>query len=302
MFRQGAKVIVPSQVITDGLLPGDEVDHLHLEDVPGKAQRCFAAIDCGVKVFLLSSGKQLVDLPSLHSHPITSLLFFRPLLLLITAAKDGAIKVWDSSWQLCSTFVGHCGRVTSLVPYPCGPTILSGSLDATIRVWNLSTCDQVEILDHIVPVEGLYAQPGVFHLLSHSGRQVKVWKVQHLYTPTTLTGCGVHHLTATTHPKVPLRLLASCADSAVRVVSSASGHVTTTALLPMGQQIISTAYFALEELLFTLDHEGVVTVFNTRAKNPSTKMTTWTSTEDVGQYTCLALYEMAMDEVSSKNY
>jgi len=40
--------------------------------------------------------------------------------------------------------------------------------------------------------------------------------------------------------------LASCADSAVRVVSSASGHVTTTALLPMGQQIISTAYFALE--------------------------------------------------------
>lgn len=36
------------------------------------------------------------------------------------------------------------------------------------------------------------------------------------------------------------------------------------------------------ELLFTLDHEGVVTVFNTRAKNPSTKMATWTSTEDVG--------------------
>lgn len=211
-------------LLQDGLLPGDEVDHLHLEDVPGKAQRCFTAFDCGIKVgkgkllltlyqqkvvtlphphhqvFLLSSGKQLVDLPSLHSRPVTSLLFFRPLRLLITAAKDGAstypfmsskpsllsslitnrrgwdayictlnwavmkprnmatfmvqkvirtnshtVKVWDSSWQLCCTFVGHCGAVTSLVPYPCGPTILSGSLDATIRVWNLKTQNQVEM-------------------------------------------------------------------------------------------------------------------------------------------------------------
>jgi len=44
----------------DGLLPGDEVDHLHLEDVPGKAQRCFAAIDCGVKVL-----KQFINLVAL---------------------------------------------------------------------------------------------------------------------------------------------------------------------------------------------------------------------------------------------
>lgn len=53
--------------------------------------------------------------------------------------------MWDSSWELVCTFVSHCGAVTSLVPYPYGPMVVSGSSDATIRVWNLATCDQVEV-------------------------------------------------------------------------------------------------------------------------------------------------------------
>ena len=101
------------------------------------------------------------------------------------------------------------------------------------------------------------------------------------------------------------------------------------------------------DLLYTLDHEGAITMFSTKAKNPSAKMDTWSTTEDIGKkaaqqsftilpfsrspsfppsflppsppplsllppllspsfppsslptghYTCLALYEMAMDEV-----
>ena len=85
------------------------------------------------------------------------------------------------------------------------------------------------------------------------------------------------------------------------------------------------------DLLYTLDHEGAITMFSTKAKNPSAKMATWSITEDIGKkaaqqsftilpfsrspsfpsflsllplsslptghYTCLALYEMAMDEV-----
>ena len=36
-------------------------------------------------------------------------------------------------------------------------------------------------------------------------------------------------------------------------------------------------------LLYTLDHEGAVTVFSTEAKNPSAKMATWSTTEDIGK-------------------
>ena len=75
--------------LQEGLSPDDEATTLHLEDVPGKAQRCFAAVGSGVKIFLMSSGKLLVNLEELHSRPISALMFFRPLRLVITAAKDG---------------------------------------------------------------------------------------------------------------------------------------------------------------------------------------------------------------------
>lgn len=79
--------------LQDGLEAEDEVDLLHLEDVPGKAQRCFASVGTGVRVFLLSSGKLLNSLPDLHSVPISALTFFRPLRLVVTASRDGASKL-----------------------------------------------------------------------------------------------------------------------------------------------------------------------------------------------------------------
>ena len=69
------------------------MDLLHLEDVPGKAQRCFATVGTGVRVFLLSSGKLLNNVPELHSVPISAMLFFRPLRVVVTASKDGASQL-----------------------------------------------------------------------------------------------------------------------------------------------------------------------------------------------------------------
>ena len=101
-------------------------------------------------------------------------------------------------------------------------------------------------IDHTIPVEGLYCEPGSTHLLSYSTRQVKVWQVQQLYTQTALTGNEVRYLVSTTHPKVPLRVLASCADSAVRVVSPVTGDIITTALLPIGTDPIYLVYFSFQ--------------------------------------------------------
>ncbi len=56
-----------------------------------------------------------------------------------------SVKVWDSNWNLVCTFVGHSGCVTSLTPHPYGPMIVSGSTDTSLRVWNLTLRDQVEM-------------------------------------------------------------------------------------------------------------------------------------------------------------
>ena len=73
----------------------------------------------------------------MHVAPLMNLMYYHKLFLLV--------KVWDSSWDLLCTFVSHGSCVTSLVPYPYGPMVVSGSSDATIRVWNLATHDQVEV-------------------------------------------------------------------------------------------------------------------------------------------------------------
>ena len=126
------------------------------------------------QVYHLVSGRLLADLLNLHSRPLSAILFFRPLKLLITAARDGtsegdehkhpsllflsvfppshssspslppSVKAWDSQWLLQGSFIGHQGPVSSLAPYPHGPFIISGSLDMSLRVWSLTAWDEVD--------------------------------------------------------------------------------------------------------------------------------------------------------------
>lgn len=100
-------------------------------------------------------------------------------------------------------------------------------------------------LDNGAPVHGLHSSPGTPHILTHSHHVVKGWRVQQLYKRSAVVGREILSLTATTHPLVPRRLLASCADSAVRLVCPVGGHLITTALLPLGHSVISLVHFPL---------------------------------------------------------
>ena len=50
------------------------------------------------------------------------------------------------------------------------------------------------------------------------------------------------YLTSTTHPRIPLRLVAICNDSTIRIISPVNGTKLTTALLPASSTITSVAY------------------------------------------------------------
>ncbi len=67
-----------------------------------------------------------------------------------------------------------------------------------------------------------------------------------LYDLATNIGSSALFLQASSHPLVPLRVVAACADSAVRVVSPISMDVLTTALLPLDREIVSVCYVVLE--------------------------------------------------------
>lgn len=106
----------------------------------------------------------------------------------ISCTHSLSVKVWTSSWDLYCTFIGHQSPVTGLSPYTTGAFIISGSLDNTLRVWNLIHCDQVQQLDHNVPVQGLVSEPGHSTVVSYSSRQLRLWCVNQLYQRTTIIG------------------------------------------------------------------------------------------------------------------
>ena len=56
----------------------------------------------------------------------------------------------------------------------------------------------------------------------------------------------VIELHATSHPLVPLRLVAACSDGAVRLVSPISGTILTTSLLHHSSIILNTLYKAFD--------------------------------------------------------
>ena len=59
------------------------------------------------------------------------------------------VKVWDGLWRLCSTFVGHRGMIPYPAPYAHLPRIISDSMDATIREWNLETLESKLLKDQL---------------------------------------------------------------------------------------------------------------------------------------------------------
>jgi WD40 repeat protein len=62
---------------------------------------------------------------------------------IVTAGSDNLIRIWDLATAQCSLqLVGHTGTVTSLAVAPGGSTLVSGSYDTTIRVWELPTASQ----------------------------------------------------------------------------------------------------------------------------------------------------------------
>lgn len=109
---------------------------------------------------------------------------------LVTAAKDGSIKVWDDECNIKIVFIGHLNSVSSVALYPFGPYIMSGSLDSTIRVWSLDTYDEVDRILTKQPIRGLCTTAGGDDLFSYSSDGFQVWKIEHIHSPFTVIGYG----------------------------------------------------------------------------------------------------------------
>ena len=97
-----------------------------------------------VRLLDAASGKPVADLPE-RPGEVLALCFCGPDLL-ASAGSGNVIHLWDlSTRQERCRLVGHTGSVTTLVFHRDAATLISGSYDTTVRLWDVKNQSQEKV-------------------------------------------------------------------------------------------------------------------------------------------------------------
>ncbi|KAJ2337291.1 pre-mRNA-splicing factor prp46 [Coemansia sp. RSA 2681] len=143
---------------------------------------------------------------------------------------------WHAPWRMMRVISGHIGWVRSLAVEPGNKWFASGSVDRTIKIWDLASGTlKLTLTGHISPVRGLAVSARHPYLFScGEDKQVKCWDLETNKVVRQYHGhlSGVYALAL--HPVLDL-LVTGGRDSVVRVwdirtkqqVHVLSGHKST---------------------------------------------------------------------------
>jgi WD40 repeat protein len=146
--------------------------------------------DGHIRLWQMGDGKLLHDIV-LQRYQVALALTFNPTgTLLASGGSDGEITLWDgTTGHLQATLTGHSAPIHSLAFLPDGRRLVSGAghgpdsgkvdLDATVRVWDVTTQQLITILgDHRLRVWTLAVSPDGRSITSGgAGDGIKLWTV-----------------------------------------------------------------------------------------------------------------------------
>ncbi|CAL1526294.1 unnamed protein product [Lymnaea stagnalis] len=293
-FRYGARYLTPRRTTRTNFGEDSMFSAMVLEETASKSQKIFFAVGTGVLVHNVFSGLEVDRKNDLHAQPITALTFFNPLKYIITGARDGCIKVWDKNWKTLMVFVGHSKAINVLKIYPYGPSFISASLDCTIRVWNMETCDEIDRTVISEPVQGMDTVIDYEIFYTFAGKHVDLWRLHHLFHLHTNIGSRVSHVKVTDHPSFPRRAVLMCRDSTVRIVCPSNGELITSLLLKTTDGLADVVYAIAEDTLFVLLVNGDI-VKATTEQNPCNVVTRWECPDTAELCSHLLVYEYVVD-------
>ncbi|CAF0727372.1 unnamed protein product [Didymodactylos carnosus] len=290
-FRYNRKHLLPKTHCHEGFKTDLQFDIIAIEQSNAAVQRIFVTSGYDILVFNGAFDGRLYSSKSdLHVRPIVAMIFVESRDVLVTAGRDGSIKVWDNRWFIIHAYVGHHDRILSLAKHPFGTHVLSSSNDKTIRVWSLEYGDVVDVVNVQEPIVHMNTAQNYEKFIVMSTKCLQLWCIKHYCDFLTFIGSPVLKISRTTHPDYPCRSVLLCKDSIVRILSCSNGNVLTSCLCDMHFKppLISCAYAIAENILFATNGNILIKV-NT-ALNPSKLIDRFQIPE---QYSinCLIIYE-----------
>ena len=147
-----------------------------------------------------ASDKPGLILQTGHTRSANAVVFSPDNRWLASGGKDNVIKIWDlTTGNILRTLYGHTANVNALAVSPDGKLLASGSgdindkrdlgtftqggvvggaEDTTVRIWNIQTGQQLQVLrGHELPVGAVAFSSDGHSLTSVGGDAVKVWDV-----------------------------------------------------------------------------------------------------------------------------
>ncbi|KZS97378.1 WD40 repeat-like protein, partial [Sistotremastrum niveocremeum HHB9708] len=154
---------------------------------------------------------------------------------------------WDAIWH---TFVGHSDRVCCIAYSPDGGHVASGSQDMTVRIWDVATGQQEQLLEgHSHSVECVAYSPDGGHVASGSqDNTVRIWDIATGQQEQLVEGHS-HWVECVTYSPDGRHFVSGSRDKTVRIWDAATGQQ---------EQLLQGHSYAVESVAYCPDGRYIV--------------------------------------------
>ena len=162
---------------TDRYLSGHTAGVRSVSFSPDGVVLASGAGDETVRLWDVAAAQEIATLQG-HTGEVASVSFSPDGTLLVSSGggwDDPTILLWDVAAQTeVARLTGHRGRITSVTFSPDGATVASGSVDGTVRLWDVATGREVSTLEHSDEVTAVSFSPDGAILASGAGKTVRL--------------------------------------------------------------------------------------------------------------------------------